>query len=583
VEVGIIGIKENELLAERIIEEYHFGRELTAIEKRALKDAILDHSYWFNGYQLTHLIEKFDAVGFSKQDTYGAIITIGVYKGMTGYGLNNFFGCADSKGIISSAMVFKKKGVDEITILKALSEYLTLDEEAEVRQQLLDLGVNPYFFRERQFNNIYIAKTIVDRHEWERNLENEEKRFLIERILDNEYLAKGKRNKLSVLISRLMQIGLTEQEIYRLLINYAISRIRTFGKKEVSYTKLVSNKCNAIEKIGETKDEIKPTVDTVELMIMVSENLTDEEKNRVRKYIEGLGIRLCGNENLSLLYIIQRIIESYNFEVKLEVEEKKFLVEKILSRKRIKKDLLSDFMRKLSGVGLSEQEIYGTIINLVIDGKIAEGKEYEYPKVLARANKVWETGKVDREMINTDVNTMQIILQKSETLTDIEIESLKQQLENIGVNPEIIQNKSPESLYLAKRIIEIFDSRRILNPKEKSALIHAILNGASFKEEFSEFFLKTITGLQLTGLMPKQICATIINFAVNRCAAVGEKKYKYQELTQMETCRVIGENIDEVAVVTDETIRKAVEDGGEILREAVRVCAKGDSIRPGCI
>ena len=83
--------------------------------------------------------------------------------------------------------------------------------------------------------------------------------------------------------------------------------------------------------------------------------------------------------------------------------------------------------------------------------------------------------------------------------------------------------------------------------------------------------------------MPKQICATIINFAVNRCVAVGEKKYKYQELTQMETCRVIGENIDEVAVVTDETIRKAVEDGGEILREAVRVCAKGDSIRPGCI
>ena len=211
--------------------------------------------------------------------------------------------------------------------------------------------------------------------------------------------------------------------------------------------------------------------------------------------------------------------------------------------------------------------------------KIAEGEEYEYPNVLKKDNKVLENPGINRDNINTDVDTMQIMVQTSKSQRYLEIKRLKQELVTLGVNPEIISNKSIESLYLAKRIVELCDFDRSLENKEKSALIHAILNESSFAKNFSEFFSRIAAGLQVARLTVQQKCATIINFAVNRSVVVGEKIYKYGELEKEETCRAIGENVDDVAIVTDQTIKKAVDATQEMLKGVVRLCNKKGMLR----
>lgn len=121
------------------------------------------------------------------------------------------------------------------------------------------MGINKEFIDLKNEKNLYIAKQIIDGYNFNRPLLTEEKRAILEAILNQSSLNKDKFIYLIKLIQNMEQIGLNEQQIYGMIINLGING-RVLEKTGYNYKELLNNQNNACQTIAQYKDEIQTQV-----------------------------------------------------------------------------------------------------------------------------------------------------------------------------------------------------------------------------------------------------------------------------------------------------------------------------------
>ncbi|MBR6689252.1 MAG: hypothetical protein IKL68_04480, partial [Clostridia bacterium] len=161
---------------------------------------------------------------------------------------------------------------------------------------------------------------------------------------------------IATLQAKLVDVGLTEQESYGAIINYAIGNgnyFRALG--------------GLIKYDRDTKDDIETSI---------SENdinwFTGKTQKRNSEILQELGVYAPDVDDRNIDYAL-RIVSEYDFEGvvgrELTDEEKKALLEALVGNKSLNKGrniCIATLQAKLVDVGLTEQESYGAIINYAI-------------------------------------------------------------------------------------------------------------------------------------------------------------------------------------------------------------------------
>ena len=128
----------------------------------------------------------------------------------------------------------------------------------DLEEELTSLGINQFFIQQKHCINLYMAQLIVETYDFGRNLSEEEKRGLIQAILDQAFFNKKERAKLNVLVQRLQSIGFEEQDIYGIIINLGVHGKICIGEKNyLFYTAFITGKNNSLERLRKYQEESK--------------------------------------------------------------------------------------------------------------------------------------------------------------------------------------------------------------------------------------------------------------------------------------------------------------------------------------
>ena len=575
IDKGVIESKDikNVYMAKEIVEKYKFEREISGKERKALIKGILDNSVLGSKSTryLTTLIKNMEQIGLSEQEIYGMIINLGVNRSVleeTGYGYKDLL--MNENNACKTIAKYKDKiqtKVTEATILKAKiqSKYeidLTKEEENSIKQELIDLGIDKEFIETKDIKNVYMAKEIVEKYKFEREISEKERKVLIQAILDNNLLGGKKNLKLTTLMQNMEQIGLSEQEIYGMIINLGVNE-SVLEETEYGYSKLLQNENNACQTIAKYKDKIQTKV-TEETIQKAKTNLTKEEEESIKQELIDLGIdkEFIETRDIKNVYMAKEIIEKYKFEREISVEERKVLIQAILDNSVLSSKntcYLTALMQNMKQIGLSEQEIYGMIINLGVNESVLEETEYGYSKLLQNENNACQTIAKYKDKIQTKV-TEETIQKAKTNLTKEEEESIKQELIDLGIDKEFIEKKDIKNVYMAKEIVEKYKFERGISVEERKVLIQAILDNSLLSSKRRYYLTTLMQNMEQIGLSEQEIYGMIINLGVNE-SVLEETEYGYSKLLQNENnaCQTIAKYKDKIQTkVTEETIQKAV-------------------------
>ena len=273
----------------------------------------------------------------------------------------------------------------------------------------------------------------------------------------------------------------------------------------------------------------------------------------------------------------KRIVEGYDFGRELTQEEKRALIQAILDNASLNKEstsrcYLSTLMKNLQQIGLKkEQQIYGTMINLGVNGAVIEEAGYGYDRLLKNQDNLCQRIMQHKDKIETRVGSMTILTALSKTIYGQEEQELQDKLERLGISRDFINKKDARNLYMAKRIVEGYEFGRKLSKKEKRAIIQAIV--ANSRLDNKKIYISTLMKrFEKMGLKEQEIYGTIINLGVNR-AVLKVPRCGYAELlsNQNNACQTIANHIGEIRTgVTEETIEKALSKAEKIMKKVVK-------------
>lgn len=146
----------------------------------------------------------------------------------------------------------------------------------------------------------------------------------------------------------------------------------------------------------------------------------------------------------------KRIVERYHHLGRgLRTEEKRGLIQAILKPKLLNESghgYLDSLVQRLSECGFSEQQVYGIIINLGVNGRIIDENGCSFSNFLRNDTEAFQRIKEGSDRVEKDVSTFTIIIAASEYLNEAEQQQLKRRFANKG--------KEPRHIYVAKRMIE---------------------------------------------------------------------------------------------------------------------------------
>lgn len=188
----------------------------------------------------------------------------------------------------------------------------------------------------------------------------------------------------------------------------------------------------------------------------------------------------------------KRIVERYRHLGRgLRTEEKRGLIQAILEPKLLNESghgYLNSLVQRLSECGFSEQEVYGIIINLGVNGRIIDGNGCSFSDFLRNDTKAFKRIKEGSARVEKCVSTFTIIIAASEYLNDGEQQQLKRWFASEG--------KNPRHIYVAKRMIEEYMPNQ---PKERKEFLMFKLLGLKFeidsrgkKRNTKRVFLETL-------------------------------------------------------------------------------------------
>ena len=538
IERNFIELKDikNVYIAKQIVDGYDFGRELKQEEKKVLLKFILNsNSLNVNSCYLTTLIHNMGKIGLSPQEIYGMIINLAVNGNVLeekGYGYTNLLGNVNNA--CKTIIKYKNKiqtSVTEGTILKAKSIDQSEDNQEKIKQELIDLGIDKDFIELKDIRNIYTAKEILDNYSFERELSREEKRELIQTLLNISDLNKNMNRYLTTLIRNMEQIGFNIQEIYGIIINLSINR-KILEETGYSYNDLLSNKNNSCQSIKDYKCFLQTKITKGTKLKLKSINQNKDYQEGIKRELINIGIDsdFVESKDIKNVYVAKQIVEGYNWGKELTVEEKKAIVKSILDNAGLNKNgtsYISTMIYNLEQAGFDEQEIYGMIINLGVNGKILEKTGFEYNILLQSKNRLTKINEYRHE-IQTNVTRGTILKAKSLNLSEKEQEKIKQKLINLGIDKDFIEAKDIGNVYIANQIVENYNFYENIRSEEKKAIVKAILDNAGLNKNGRRYISTMIYNLEQAGFGEQEIYGMIINLGINGSVSV-EKGFSYKD------------------------------------------------------
>ncbi|MCL2354422.1 MAG: hypothetical protein FWC68_00735 [Oscillospiraceae bacterium] len=347
----------------------------------------------------------------------------------------------------------------------------------ELKQYYRDLGIPEEIIRIYTSNNLRIAKQVVEGYNFGREITSEEKKALLQEILNNSK-CKGKNNTyVRKLIENLNKKGnLTEQEIYGIIIRLAVDG----GIDKYSYTWMLQGSMHVekfIEHYVQNKEEIDLSITKTTIQRAIAYNLSKEDEEQLAEYYRGLGVpdEFIKSKSTKNLYATKQIIDGYNFERELRKREKGQVLQSILKNVLLDKEnrnlgrlrFISILMQRLERLGFNEQERYGIIINSAVSGGI-DG--HNYSDMLNSSKPLEKFAKhyiQNKERIDLNVNEATIQRAMADNSTKEEEERLKEEFERFGIIREFLDSKNTRNLYSAKQIVEGCNFGREITDKEK--------------------------------------------------------------------------------------------------------------------
>ena len=571
---------KNMYIAKQIIDGYDFQISLSPRNKKDLYMMILGTTILTKNYygNLSILMKNLELSGFTEQEIYGMIMNLGINENIveySGYGYNDLL-LKTYK--VKDLPKYKGKIRTKITtgdLIKAHSMNLSEEEIEELRTEYEKLGISREFLEIKDIRNLYTAMEIVNRYNFAEAISDTQKRGLLQCILSNSVLNKGNNGKLMELFKELEEIGLTEQEGCGAIINLGVNK-HVVPYTGYGYQKLLNSRKEAI-KMVEYKDEMDTKVDKFTIQLAEIDSLSSEEIKRLKQECEDLGISkaLIDQKDINNLYMAKRICEQYHFEEKLSREEESAIIQSILGNSLLDDNtpriLLLSLIKKLNRIGLTEQEIYGTIINLAIKGKVIEEKGYGYQDLLTKSNRVLALAQY-KEKIDSRVDPLTVSQAKVNYLSQDEMNAIKNIYEDYGISREFIEKKDDRNLYLAYQMVNGYQ------PEDKRGILYALLTPSALDKGKVQI-LKLVQSLCQIGLTPKQAYGAITNLAINgRIISKGGYNYSSILLSSKKVLE-LSPYIDEIETeVTAETIEKAKTKSRKIMKNAVKKLKKDGNL-----
>ena len=527
---------KNVYVAKQIIEGYSFERDIGSKEKSSLIKAILSHTQLGKEktIYLTNLIQDMEQIGLSTQEIYGMIINLGVNEKVLPEARYSY-SCLlnnqnNSRQTIAQYRNRIQTNVTESTINNAVSKNLNEYEQEQLKQELIELGIDSEFIELKDIKNVYVAKQIIEGYNFEENINVKEKASLINAILDNVCLNVEGTSYLSKLVQNMEQIGLSTQEIYGMIINLGVNN-SVLEKTGYSYSPLLNNQKNACQTIAQYKDSIQTKVTLGTLATAICKNLNEVEQNQIKFELKELGIdeKFIESKDIKNVYIAKKIVEVYEFEKDINIKEKASLIKAILNNNLLNNNshaYLTTLIQNMEQIGLSTQEIYGIIINLGVNNSVLEEIGYSYSSLLSNPRDLCQATAQYIDRIQTMVKESTINAAVSNNLNELEQKYLKLELIESGIDCKFIESKDIKNLYIAKKIVEGYKFEKDINVKEKASLIKAILDNSLLSINPHAYLTTLIQNMEQIGLSTQEIYGMIINLGVNE-SILHEEGFSY--------------------------------------------------------
>ncbi|MCL2354660.1 MAG: hypothetical protein FWC68_02025 [Oscillospiraceae bacterium] len=279
-------------------------------------------------------------------------------------------------------------------------------EELELKQYYKDLKMPDEFMALHKNKNLHTAKQIVEEYDFGREITNEEKRAIIQGMLNHSAFTKKVTTNLERVINNLNVKGvLSQQEIYQIIIYLSVNGgIDRHGYSWMLYSS--KNVAGFVEYYIENKKKLDLRITETTIQRAIADNLGEKEREELVRYYIDLGVpeEFVQAKDIRNLCSAKQIVEGYDFRRELASEEKSAILQCILKHshldtKRSTRRYLSLVMQSLEKAGYSEQDRCGIVINLGIGKKIVlQQPGYNYSDLLRSKGKCLELKKYADEI-----------------------------------------------------------------------------------------------------------------------------------------------------------------------------------------
>lgn len=516
----------NLYIANEIIKRYKFETDLKDKEKGLILKNLLRSDILKRDPSLIRALDVLVTEnGLKEQEAYGILINLalGINWKAIGYQYEKILSSKEKlQELINNKNINIQPKVSNLSIAIAKSNSLSEEEEKEFIQELINIGISKELIESREIKNLYMAKYILDNYNFKMKLSNQSKSDIFLAIIKNKRFEIGLFCYLSNIMKTLELTGFSEQEIYGIIINSGLNST-VVEDSGFHYSNLLLNKGNCAKKLIEYKGKIKTDFTKGDLIKARFLNLTQEEINNIISMYDELEIdrEFTEQKDPRNLYMALEIVNNFKSRYNHTNQQKRGILKEILKSFPLNKGGMGNLIelyKVLEKIGLTEQQIYGTIINWGCKEYVLPYTGYGYSKILQSGkNKLLELSKYKKDF-ETKVDPYTFENARINNFTKSEQEEVKKEYYSLGIERSYIDKKDFNSIYIAKQIVDGYHLfGRKISKKEKAALLQAVLSNSLLdsNSKFSNSLHALIKRLKDMGFTYNQRRGIIINAAVN--------------------------------------------------------------------
>lgn len=331
-------------------------------------------------------------------------------------------------------------------------------QKEELIKELNDLGISSQTIQEKSSINLYMAKSIVERYSFGRELKKEEKRGLIEAILAPKVLNKLGKGSLYFLVEKLRKCSFSDQDVYGIIINLAVNG-RIIDEKGCSYSNFLKQDTNAFQTIKNNSARVEKCVSPFTVIIAASECLSEEEQRGLKIWF------VSGGKDIRHVYVAKRMIEEYlpNQHKRDSIMFKLLELEFKTNSREAKRNTERNFLEALE----------------------PERSRKEDPANVGESH-----GESSREIL---INRLE---------------------KDYNINREFLEQKSSDNIARAEEIVNGANYEKELTIEGKRVLLLKLLSSKSFGGKMPNALSIMMDNFQKIGLSKQDTCGVIINLFV---------------------------------------------------------------------